>query len=343
MIVAVREHPQPLVAFVGELDAAGIARLSELAGLLDEADLRLRLFGWSDVEVACRRLARQLTERLSPDELDRCVVAAMPRGGLIVAGLLAYALGIPRHRIVAPAESAQVHDGQLLLLVDDCILSGARLRETLAAMSVPRVVVASLWSHPDLRVAVEAAEPRVTACVAGDDLRDHTSALLGDDEAAWRRRWSARVPQRYHTALLDLVAFPWSEPDVRLWNPVTEQLERHWWLAPTSSCMHHSAVAPALEVRTADEWRGAERLAPFVVPVPRTDATLLLDTRAGGRVLRFRGSSDELLRAWAAAGDVDAAAEAVAVRCGVSPARVRGDLCSLLAELSDRGLLAPVT
>lgn len=337
--LAVRESPQPLLVFVGEVDAAGRARLLALEGLLEEASVRLRIVTWADVEAACQQLAAHIIDRLGPAEAERCLLVPIPRGGHVVAGLLAYALELPRERVVSLAEAAATDDDRVRILVDDCILSGVRLREVMSNVSAQRLLVATLYSHAALRDAVESQEPRIVACLAAEDLHDHAADLLGTDAAAWRERWTARVSERYHTALLDLIVFPWSEPEVRLWNTHTEQIEPHWWLAPPSGCFQHRVSAPHLDVQSTDDRPDATQLAPQVVALDIADATLLIDTSASGRSTRMTGTSHELWHAWIEAASIDRAARTVASRYGIAEARVAADLRDLLTDLQRRALV----
>jgi hypothetical protein len=339
VVLAVRERPEPILVFHGRVDEPGRARLGELAGLLDEAGTRLRLIDWPTVERQCLELAQRLVDRLGRGIVEDARFLATPRGGLIVGGLLAYALGVPRQRISAGRPHPSADEG-LVIVVDDCVISGLRLRATLNATQAPSIAVASLYSHPELRTAVEREEPRVVACVAASNLHDHADRLLGEDAPAWRARWRARVPQRYHTGLMDLIVFPWSEPEVRLWNPVTNQVEANWWLAPPAVCLHHRARRAALPLQVADDQLGTVRLTPTVVPVSRPGRTVLVDA-ANGRSVTLRGTADELWQAWIRADDTETAAAGVARRYDVPNERVLADLDGLLGDLAARGMLAP--
>lgn len=188
---------------------------------------------------------------------------------------------------------------------------------------------------------MEREEPRVVACVAAANLHDHADQLLGEDAPAWRARWQARVPHRYHTALLlDLVVFPWSEPEVRLWNPVTNQVEANWWLGPPADCLQHRVQLAALPLQVADDLPGTDRLTPTIVPVSRPGRTVLVDA-ANGRSVMLRGTADELWQAWIRADDFETAAAGVARSYGVPIERVLADLDGLLGDLAARGMLAP--
>jgi hypothetical protein len=337
VVVAVRERPVPLIVFHGAVDEAGRARLAEIPGLLEEAGIRLRPFSWHDVHEAVHRLADDLRHRLDPDELARCALVGIPRGGLVVAGLLAYALGIPRERVGAPPDDPE----RPLLLVDDCALSGVRLRSELARHRRPgatrRIALAVLCSHPALRARLLTGEAQVVAFASGADLHDHGPALLGTSLAEWRETWMRRVPGRYHAAPLDLVAFPWSEPEMRFWNPVTRTVEPGWRLMPPVF-PGGSGPGDALPLQIADEHPGIGRLAAEVVPVDLPGATVLVDARAR-RSTRLPGTAAEIWRHWMRAG-LDGAVRAVAEDYAIPESRAASDLRVLLDGLAGKGLLA---
>ena len=335
VVLAVRDKPRPQLVFVGEIDAAGRARIDELGGLLAEAGARLRILDWAAVERACETLADHLRQYLGSERLQRVALVGVPRGGDIVAGLLAYALGIPRERV------GSYTGVETVVLIDDCSLSGVRLREVLAGIDrTPQLIIATLASHPDLRTALLAAEPDVEAFISGIDLEDHSDSMLGAGAGAWRRRQQAAVPERYHTALLDLLVFPWSEPEVRLHNPVTGKVEPHWWLAPPGSCLHHRSATPGLEIQYLDEDPAQQVLRAEVIAVTQGDATVLVDTH-DGRTLRLSGTARALFETWTATGSVPAAVAAIAEQYEVSTARVTLDLHTLLDELRSRELIFP--
>lgn len=337
VVLGVRERPEPLLVFAGEIDEAARARLADLGGLLAEAATRLFILTWPDVEQACERLAEQLLHHLTAEDLSTCVIVGVPRGGLIVASLLAYTLGVPRDRVQPP--SSVTTAATTTVVVDDCALSGLRLREFLTGTSAQRIAVATLCSHPDLRAAVQ-TEDRVITCVAGIDLRDHTSTLLGDDAAAWRARATERVPGRYHAALLDFPVFPWSEPQVRLYNEATGEVEPHWWLGPAGACLEHRTVAQAMAVQVADDRPGIERLRGSVVPVTRSPDEVVLIDAARNDAVTLAGVALDLWTVWMADGRKAAVAK-IADEYGQPIARVAADLDDLLASLADRDLLAP--
>ena len=336
-VIAVRENPHPLMVFLGP-EVGRDQRLARLPGLLSDAGARLRPLSWADAEAAAAALAAKLRDLLSPDALEFARFLAVPRGGLIAAALVAYALPVSRDRIgVAGDEAAVTRQGKPVVLIDDCIISGVRLRQVLQGLDGDEIVVASLYSPPEVRRAVESAEPAVATCVSGADLRDHGGALLGDDYATWKKVWMGRVPERYAAVLTDLVAFPWSEPEVRMWDDETGSVEAHWSLSPPQLCFRTRVAEPAMEIQFADERPGIERLADAVVPIDTGDGVFLIDgwRREG---VALHDTAAELWREWMSS-DEDVTVRRLLERYDVSEARLRADLARVLEGLRERGIL----
>ena len=361
---AFRANPEPLLVLAGPMDTAARRRMTALEGLLHEAESRIRLLSWRDVEDACASLAVAVREHL-PAGSPHPHVRAVPRGGLIVTGLLTYALGIPASRIgwdsgappgesVLPGAGTETtdHDGPHqsdptapILVVDDVALSGVRLREVLGALPAHRrIVIATLASHPELRAAVVEAEPQVDAFVSGLDLKDHGPRLLGEADGAWRETWLERNPDRYHTALLDMIVFPWSEPPLRLWNEEEGKLEEGWRVAPPELCFRTRHTPPAIPLQHVDDLPGMERLLPHVVPLDLDDRTLLLGVDTGDQdgsppSVALRWTAREIWRLWMPGGR-DAAVAGMRERYPeVEPNRIQRDVDALLAQLSDAGII----
>jgi hypothetical protein len=169
-VLAVRPHPEPMVAVFGVVADEDRPLADALGWHTDALLRRLRPIGYAEAEGACEILAAQLRTSLGDDVLAASSIVGIPRGGLLVAGLLAYALGLPSERIgVLPPERGR------LLLVDDCVLSGSRLGRWLDANPGPPVIAVHLASVPTCREAIVAEHPRVSGCLAAIDLTDHAS------------------------------------------------------------------------------------------------------------------------------------------------------------------------
>ncbi|MEJ2503067.1 MAG: hypothetical protein P8177_07065, partial [Gemmatimonadota bacterium] len=160
-ILVVRTEPPAALAVLGRFSPAEEVLVDALPGQLQTELRRFRYVPWGEVEEDCVRLARRLVDTLGREELARRRFVAIPRGGHVVLGLLAYALGLERDQLAWPTEPSD-----RVVVVDDAAYSGHRFGQFLQARPGPPVVFAHLYSHPHLRDSLVAAEDRVTAVVA---------------------------------------------------------------------------------------------------------------------------------------------------------------------------------
>ncbi len=333
-----RTDPQTTV----RSEAAGGAdaeRLVQVAGFLRRAGGRLRFVDWRRAEEDCFRLAAELRRRVGDEVLARAAFRAIPRGGLVVLGMLAYALDLRREQL-APAGGGAAP----LVLVDDCALSGLRLRQEMAHLPAERdVVVAHLYSHPELRRAVEEGEPRVSACVAAHDLADRSRQLHPDEaeHAAWQRRWLGRLgDDRYWLGLPELVAFAWSEPDRPFWNEARERFEHGWRFVPPHRCLKNRGRLAAGLAGFAPAAAGEPRWRlPEDVLWGEFDGVLWLCRGGTEEVFSLAGTAALAWKALAAGGGAATAAAVLAGRFSVDEDAARADVEHLAAELVAAGLL----
>lgn len=305
------------------LDAVG----GHVAGLLEH----LLPVPYAEAERACFDLAEIIRARLEPDDLADARIVPIPRGGLIVAAMLAYALGLPPDQVGSTAAT-----GGVTILVDDCAISGTRLRERLAVDPRSQSIVALLYAHPDLCRRVEASSAAVIACVAARDLVDH--AIDRPDYEAWWRRWAERSPQDLWTGDPDHVVFPWNEPDALVWNEVSGVAEAGWRVVPPSWCLKNRVAADPSDVQRCEPQPG---------PVTPADTTVWADvngmTLVAGlgdpRALALKGSAAAMWRGIARTGSVDETADAVGRQYDMTSETVRNDLAAFIARLTQRGLL----
>jgi hypothetical protein len=320
-----------LIGIIGEipedLAAAAFSLGSQVPGLLR----RLRPVSYPEVEQACLDLAAELTERLGAGSLRGYRMTGVPRGGMIVAGMLAYTLGLRSDQL----RHLDHADGPTIL-VDDCALSGLRLRESLARCPSREVVVVLLHAHPDLRRSVESSEPRVLLCLAARDLGDHAPAR--DDYDAWKRRWQERSPHDYWTGDPDHVCYPWNEPDALIWNEETEQAEAGWRVVPPAWCLKTRAEASIDDLQVCVSVEGALMPAAEVIWARTGEGTVV--ARLGSeKSLLLRGTAEAMWDAMVEAGDATAAAGRVASRLAMDAEAVSRDLDALVSALVERGLL----
>lgn len=327
--LAVRQQPVPLLGVAGRFGPADEARLDALGWQVHDALDRLRPVDYDEVARACDELAGRLLHHLGEQRLRSCRVIGLPRGGLVVAGLLAYSLGLSHDQLTGPAGTREV------IAVDDCMLSGARTRRWLAAHQGPPVVLAHLHSHPGLRRAVE-QDPRVAACIAAEDLHDHAPERQGEQYASWQARWAERSPEDYWTGHPDHVCYPWNEPDTVFWNEATRVAEPGWHVVPPSWCLKNRGRSPAQDVQRCES-----RHVPEDVVWVFVDDVVVLARRSDGATIELSGTGVDFWRELLRTDDPDTAAQALSVEYGVGVELVREDLGRFAFMLRRGGWWAP--
>ena len=328
--LVLRDEPHPSLSVLGYLDASVGPRLAALRRDLPRVLRTLHYVDYSRAESDCIALAESLTKRLGRERIEQSSFAAIPRGGFIVLGMLAYALGLRADQLTPPPPGAP------LVLVDDCALTGARLRECLTAYPQADISFAMLYAHPDLCAAVE-REERVRACLSAHPLTDHAPAHLGDAYEAWRTRWDART-DRFWIGLPDHVCFAWNEPDIALWNAADEVAELGWYAVPRTGLRDGGSTA-ALPI--VMQRPGAYlSLAPSVIYAAIGSDMVVCDAESGTG-LTLSDSAAEVFQIMTRAED-----EAEAIERVVATENVSSDWANLHVQrvrlsLTAAGLIAP--
>jgi hypothetical protein len=304
-------------------------RLAQLSRMLGRLRNRLRYVDYRQAEQDCEILAGKILDRWPRSELEHASFAAIPRGGFIVLGMLSYALGL---------KADQLREGPgLLFLVDDCALTGARFASRLKETGEREVVFVHLYSHPDLRRAIEDKEERVS-CLSAHDLADLAPESFPDPERleGWRRTWRERLGERYWYGQPEPVCFAWNEPDRPFWNEATGQLEDGWRLLPPHLCLKTRAIlgAPPSEIGGPREWQ-----APADVVTGEFDGLLWLCQTRTEQVFSLSGTGADLWRWLACWGSIETAAQRLTETYGVDPETARRDALAFAAELEGSGLL----
>ena len=330
--VIVRPDPVPLLGFIGDLTDADLARFDALKTQLDELPDRLQFLDWVDVEKAIERLADLLVDAIGRPNLDRARFVGIPRGGLVVVGLLAVRLGLE-------AGALDDETGSTVVVVDDCIVSGRRLRRWMEEHQHADVVVAVLASHPDARSAIRRTASQVRAVVSARDLVDHAPRVQGHGYQAWQERWREQQPDDWWTGQPDIVAFPWNEPDTAIWNPVTRRIEPGWRVLPGSRCIKNRPPAgtPSVPIARQSSAVGPLVPPPDVVSGRIDDAVYVL--RAGANAIRLVRSAADMWEAILSSGRREDAARALATRYGASVSDVHEDVDRFATTLAERGYL----
>jgi len=337
--LVVRAAPDPLLGVVGYFDAAGRARLEALRWQLEHLLPRLRYVGYAQAQRDCERLAARLVERFGRDELRGFRFVAIPRGGFIVLGMLAYILGLERSQLEAAPYSE--HAGAPLVVVDDCALSGVRFGEFLSRLESPRVVFAHLYSSPELREAIEARESGRVTCLSARDLRDYARERLGEERLAWRQQWLDRMDGRgYWVGQSEYVCFAWNEPDFGFWNPVTEREENGWRFVPPDLCLKNRPASGAHSVSVQFQPRGKGPLGPSSdILFGEFEGQVAVGNLKTGESFVLEGVGSDMWRAVVEHGNLEEAADALLKIYEVDGATLRADLRGFVEDLLSQGLL----
>lgn len=168
-----------------------------------------------EVDALVQKLARQMQAEVPKKSLDNLRIVPIPRGGLFVAGQLAYRLNFKHEQFFDDGRSP-------VCIVDDCALTGKRFRQTLRRFDGRDVWFCHLVSAPELRTNILKSEPSLKGCIAAEDLairqKDLTEQMTAED--------------RYLNASVEHVAFPWTEPGLPVTVPFTGEVEDGWRLLP---------------------------------------------------------------------------------------------------------------
>jgi hypothetical protein len=340
-VLVVRTEPPAGLAFLGRFSAEESARLQWLPAQLRRQLPHFRHVPWRQVETDVEELASRLVARLGRREVRDMQFEGIPRGGVIVLGLLAYALDLDPSRLAADEDARRP-----LVLVDDCALSGLRFGEVLRARaSGPRsVVFAHLYSHPDLRRIIEDREPQVIAAIAAQDLQDLAPQQQGDELDRWRSRWATRgADDVYWVGNPEHLAFPWSEPDCGFWDESMNRVRLGWRLAPPGACLKNRATAGAGASRLQIQSSGQG----LVTLAPRTfhaelDGRVIVAELESGQVVCLAGVAADLWREFLGAADPEVALDRVLDRYQTTRDVLREDARDFWRELRTRGLVTTI-
>jgi hypothetical protein len=332
-VLVVRPGPEPALAVMGAIDGQQRTRLEGLQWLLDRILPRLRYVSYKQAEADCERLASRLRDRFGRQELAQFEYRAIPRGGCIVLGMLAYVLDLtPRQLEAGGASDAP------LCLVDDCAISGARFSRHLQHWRERRIVFAHLYSHPELRAEIERQEPAVLACVSAHDLVDHAPEHLGAEYDAWKQRWRERPGAGYWTGQPDYVCFAWNEPDLVVWNPGEARDEVPWRFLPPRLCLKNRRRPAGVRVQVQTGGRGPLKPSARALFAELNGRILVADMEAG-ESFELSSVAGDMWLALMRTGRLEKAEEILLRQYAVSRMELRADLTAFVSDLRRRGLL----
>lgn len=331
----VHHRKRGVIALFGDFGSEDVPRLQHLQAWLPSALDWASRYTNVAVERAVERLAMKLQDALG-EILRSCDWVGVPRGGLVVLGLLSYALNLKHERIQPQRLSRE----KPLVVVDDCALTGNRFSRFLRDINQTEVIFAHLCSPREVREAIVAEEAQVRACVAPDTLRTVASERSQDVAARWNvGDGSEPVNRRYWLGKVESPIFPWSEPDHNFWNPVTEELEWGWQLAPSEQCLKHKhSPVDRTEVFEIPEPTGLFTLGATVLYLPVAESIYIFDYTTE-KQYKLDDVGAALWNAFLVEPTMGAVIRNIVDTYDVPHDRARSDATRLAGQLVDQGLL----
>jgi hypothetical protein len=334
--LVVRTGPEARLGVAGFFGPADQVRLENLLrGVRDDLP-RLRYVSYDQAQADCLRLAAMLRDRFGSAARDDFHYVAIPRGGHIILGMLAYALDLPAKRL-APPDSVQVP----LVVVDDCALSGGRFKSLLPGLASESIVFAPLYSPPELRRAIRAREPRVLDCLSACDLEDEAPIRQGRGYADWLSRQQQRdADSGYWCGQFAPFGFAWNEPDAGFWNPVTDRYEKAWNLLPPELCLKNRIGwdAEAARIQVNEDGPGPI-LAGKGVLYADFGETILVGEAGSRRTHVLDDVAADMWRALMTIGETEPALAALRAAYDVDDATLGRDFQAFTETLLGKGLL----
>ncbi len=347
-------HPQPMLAVFGSFNSTQRARLRELSNQIKEVGNNHKYIDYHDAERSAEHLAHKLIKYFGRDELSRFQYTAIPRGGLIVLGMLSYLLNLRPDQIVMSDKLTPSSTHKTLVVVDDCALSGVRFQQFLKQVGSPRVVFCPLYAASALCRAIERAEPSVEVCINARELYDMAPEKFGASYPQWRaRQQDLMTGHGYWVGMVEHFAFAWCEPQTKYWNTGTSQFEAGWNVFPPDLCLNRRI---AFEKMRRDYSNGNQRVValqssgsgPICVASrvlwAEIDTTIAVarmpeDASESTSCFGLEGVAADMWRCVLEHGTLEGA-ESTLLECyDVDPARLREDLAALVLELEQNGIL----
>lgn len=310
-------------------------RFRVLAGHFERIQRQMQYVDYRQAERDSEVLAERLVARCSRTYLSELTFVAIPRGGLIVLGMLAYWLDLRPEQLSGRDSGPKTP----VCVVDDCALTGLRFSQILATIKSESVAFAHLYSRPAVRAAIFEREPRVHQCVAARDIeafKEGESRLLRERAVAGRRPLAEQQgAKRYAVEMTATVGFPWSEPDTNITDPVSGQVENRWRFLPPHRCLKNlTGLGLPPHGNGARSWF----VPPDLVWGLFGDLVWLVKP-AHKQAYRLDGIHAEMWRALAACGDVETTVDCLQERHHGGRDALAEQLTRFIDELRVEGLI----
>jgi len=328
--IRIRLSP-PEISVFGRFDTADLARLKALAWQTKHALHTLHYVNYTDLEDDCRLLVSKLNERVDRDQLKKYYFTCIPRGGLIVLGILSYLLRLERWQLDPPPDSHAP-----LVVVDDCALTGKRFAQILQKNQSDTIIFAPLYSSPELRSAIEAREHRVISCISARDLKS-CSYSTKEDQHAFQEIFGSYINNsNYWIGFTEYICFAWNEPDFFFSNPVTEKVEGNWTIFPHEMCLKNGPVR--IPVIVQKDITMEFYVADDVVTIHRDDCVMIDNLVTHDRFL-VKGIAAEMWNDLMEYGTQEAILTKFLNEYDIDQISLKRDISNFIQNLLSRGIL----
>lgn len=332
-IILARRKNSWSVVVMGNLDHPSLKNISFHLAHVAITVSRLSFACWKQIQLRCESLAKTLLKEIGYLEIKNADFAPIPSGGYVTLGLLASLLALEHSQIDRYVSRApDSNSNSLLIIVDDCALTGARFAEQLEKYPNKRIVFAHLYSPAPLRQAILEQEPRVEACLAAEDLKVFSTLPEGHPYPDSRKR--------YWLGSTETLCFPWNEPDRMLYDSETESWQKAWPIVPPELCLKNR-LPPGVEplpVQIQPEARGPLKPTERVVFGDLDEKIVLADLESS-QCFALTDSAAAMWRAMIEHGELDGIVAAVADEYDAPRDVLRRDAEEFLDELRQRGLV----
>jgi hypothetical protein len=318
-----RADPTPVLGILDVTEYAANELLDLVHRELVDAVERSRFVGQKELSRLVRHLASSLNIVLGK-RLEEASVVEIPRGGLFVKGYLSYRFPLPLFSSAATNTP--------VFLVDDISLSGRRVTEWIDRFPDREIIVATLFSPPQVRDAVIARHGERVSWINAEDMKTFGETAPHPDESdppPWR-------------GITEHICFPWTEPDRGIRLKGTSEFFTGFRLIPPEHCLKNQVQFERNRdrVKIVGNETGWIKTAPGVLWADIDDVVHLADTERG-RSQKLEGSAAQF---WISAFKFEKKDDAIAHLArlyDIDKSRLEGDFDQFIHELVAEGIVFP--
>lgn len=326
-IIVARIHADPVLGVIGNFEKKEMRQFEVLQLKLNGFLHRLKYINYSQAEDDCEMLASRLLDAFGRAEIKKFIFAGIPRGGLIVLGMLSYILDLD-HSQLTPSYDLNTP----LVVVDDCVMSGRRFWGYLKQCKHNTIVFSHLYSHPKLREKIVDSEPRVISCISARDIVDYSFK---------KRQWhEGPEGKQYWPGKTEYICFPWNEPDSTFYNPISGQVESGFRFMPPELCIKNRLADRSRydRLQIQDEGKGPLKPSLNIIYGTLGSEIIVVDIEKNKSV-SLDGISAKIWKAIIKFGNVPDILETLLKKYNVNKTKLETDVNTFVNDLVRRGIL----